>query len=443
MKNKKQTYNSEYLNNERKEYSIYVLETRAIPAITDGLKAGARRLLWTARDGKKYKSATLAGATIPLHPHAPPESALNTLAGPYVNNIPLLDGGGEAFGTRLDPTAYGASRYTSVKLSKFTHDVVFKDIELIEMKDNYDNTLKEPVHFIPLVPVCLVNPSEGVAVGFASILLPRKLDDIIDDQINFLSGKKIKDKIPFLSNFNGQQPEWINEKWMFKGNVELEGRTAHIKDIPYGITHQTYLNTLNKLKEQNIIKSYIDDSQKTVDITVKLTSPEKDVLNKLKLVCNITENMNVLDFDHKKVRSTNYSTIIADFSTWRVSWYYKRYQRLIDIAADDLQRNLDIINACKAGIGNEIQKLKNRQQLIFWLSAHKIVNLDYVANLPSYRFTQEEVDACRQRVKELNAKIVEYTNLINDSNKIKNVYIEELKEIKTNYMKGKYAAVND
>jgi len=157
---------------------MYVMQFRSIPCVTDGLKAGGRRVLWTARDGHKYKSATLAGATMPIHPHASPESAIDTLAAPYGNNIPMFSGDG-AFGTLINPTAYGASRYTSVKVSKFTQDVVFRDIEVVPMKENYDGTLEEPVHFLPLVPVALINPSDGIAIGFATNILPRALNDII------------------------------------------------------------------------------------------------------------------------------------------------------------------------------------------------------------------------------------------------------------------------
>ena len=156
-----------YIEKERKDYSLYVMQSRAIPAVTDGLKAAGRRTLWIARNVGKTKTATLAGATLPIHPHATPESAINTLAAPYGNNIPLFKGYG-AFGTMLDPTAYGAARYTSVATSKFTDDVMFKDIEIIPMMPNYDDTLEEPVRFLPLVPVALLNPAEGIAVGFAT-----------------------------------------------------------------------------------------------------------------------------------------------------------------------------------------------------------------------------------------------------------------------------------
>ena len=216
---------SEYVNEQRREYSLYVLQMRAIPSIADGLKAAGRRVLWTAKDGKKYKSATLAGATMPIHPHASPEGAINTLAAPYGNNIPLLHGDG-AFGTLLNPTAYGAARYTSVKVSEFTKDVVFKDIELVPMQDNYDGTLEEPVHFLPLVPISLLNPSEGIAVGFASNILPRALEDIIDDQIKHLQNQRIKEQWPGFYPTSSVVEHVEGNKWEFFGESEQVNATT-------------------------------------------------------------------------------------------------------------------------------------------------------------------------------------------------------------------------
>jgi DNA topoisomerase-2 len=187
---------SEYINSQRKDYSLYVLQNRAIPHMADGLKASARRVMWIARDGKKWKSANLAGACMPLHPHAAPEDAVNTLAAHYGNNNALLDGIG-SFGTRLEPTEYGASRYTSVKASDFAKDAFYTDIEIIPMKLNYDNTLEEPVHFLPLVPVAFLNPTSGIAIGFACDIFSRSLKDIIDCQIKILQGT-IPKKEPFV-----------------------------------------------------------------------------------------------------------------------------------------------------------------------------------------------------------------------------------------------------
>ncbi|MGI0077974.1 MAG: DNA gyrase subunit A, partial [Nitrosopumilaceae archaeon] len=217
---------SGYIEQERRDYALYTLQSRAIPALADGLKSAARRVLWIARDGKKYKTTTLAGATMPIHPHGPPEGTINTLAAPYGNNIPLLDGDG-TFGTLLNPTACGAGRYTSVKVSKFTEDVIFRDIEIIPMMDNYDGSLQEPIHFLPLIPVVLLNPQEGIAVGFACNILSHAFEDIVASQIQYLRGKKVEDIAPFFTPFRaralkGEPDKNSSTKWLFHGQYSIK-----------------------------------------------------------------------------------------------------------------------------------------------------------------------------------------------------------------------------
>ena len=67
-KAKTKSQGAEYINKQRRDYSLYVLQQRAVPHMADGLKAATRRVMWVARDGKKWKSANLAGACINIFP---------------------------------------------------------------------------------------------------------------------------------------------------------------------------------------------------------------------------------------------------------------------------------------------------------------------------------------------------------------------------------------
>ena len=257
---------SAYILAQRRSYSMYTLQSRAIPAITDGLKAGGRRSLWTARDGKKYKTATLAGGVMPLHPHGECSGAINTLAAPYGNNIPLFKGDG-AFGTLINPTAYGASRYTGVSTSLFSNEVLFKDIEVVPMTENYDSTLEEPVHFLPLIPVALLNPSEGIAVGFATNILPRTLDDIIAVQLAHLKGKKcsvaLTPKFTPLNAISHHHEETVGGiAYYFSGELTRKDTTTLvITRLPYGQTHDKVTKKIDDLMEQGVVMDSTDDSR--------------------------------------------------------------------------------------------------------------------------------------------------------------------------------------
>lgn len=433
---------SAYVNAERRSYSLYVLEHRAICALTDGLKAAGRRVLWMARDGKKYKSASLAGNTLCIHPHDLPTSAIDTLAGKYINNICLFNGEG-AFGTRLMPKgAFGAARYTTVSVSAFCKDVMFADIDLIPMKENYDMSLKEPVHFLPLVPITMVNPSDGITIGFASTILPRSLEDIISDQINVLNGKNFKEKPPTITFFeHPQQADNVDGRWAFHGKFEIQNKsTILVTDLPYGVDHPSFISHLDKLIEKDVIKDYVDQSAGQISITIKtpLSFDAAEAEKTLKLVSAENENITLIGLDHKTVQMPTYKEIVEQFTNWRLKWFYNRFEKQICQLEVELVRHQDVVTAAKANITKKLPEFASKVELCDWLKTLKITNIDYVASLPTYRFTKGEIIATQKMCEEIQGDLDALETLIHDPLAVKAVYIGELKEILANYKKGKY-----
>lgn len=440
---------STYIDEQRRNYSLYVLRHRAIPAATDGLKAAGRRTLWTARDGHHYKTATLAGATMPLHPHASPDDAISQLAGPYCNNIPLFKGDG-AFGTLLDPKAFGASRYTSVTVSKFTQDVIFRDIEIIPMQGNYDDTLQEPVHFLPLIPVCLLNPTEGLAIGFRSDILPRALDDIINAQLAHLNNKKVPSVItprftPINAKATSVEQGEKSVYYYFEGQYEpVDATTVKITRLPYSLAHTTFVSKLDKLLDSGVITDYTDNSRNVIDVLVKFKKgtlrdmSEDEISKTLGLQLRYGEILNVLFFDGQKIWSTTPVDLVKTFTDWRLNWYATRYERLRDLLQIELQKYYDIRSAIKHKIGAIATKVESRSELKLVLAELGIINIDYIADLPVYRFTLEEDQKNEQRILESETQLQIYVNLLSDPEKRRNVYISELETILSNYKKGKY-----
>lgn len=436
---------SEYINDKRRGYSLYVLQNRSIPAIADGLKPAARRVLWTARDGKKTKSATLAGATMPIHPHAAPESTINTLAAPYGNNVPLLTGIG-AFGTLLAPEAYGASRYTSVKVSEFTKDVVFKDIEIIPMVENYDSTLYEPKHFLPLVPIALVNSSDGIAIGYATSVLPRKLEDIIMAQLTHLNGKQFNHLTPTFQPTNNVAT-WSDkdDKWTFTGEFERTNPTMiKITKLPYGLSHNKFVanerSKLHKLFEAGTIVDFDDFSKDTIDIRIKFKRGELSKLSDAKimsmfgLVTNANENLNLLNFDGNTVlEQITDIEIIKQFTDWRLQWYVNRYERLKSMLEDDIQRYRDIITAIDNDAGKVAASKNNKKEYEQWLGEIGVVNLEYISSLPTYRYTIEEREKIESKLNGALKLHAEYVEILGSETKRKNIYKKELREVLKKY----------
>lgn len=437
---------SEYVNECRLNYSMYVLRHRAFQSISDGLAAGSRRLMWTARDGHKRKSAALSGETMCLHPHGDSTETVNTLAKVYGNNIPLLEGFG-SFGTRLKPEACGAPRYTSVKASTFAKDVLYRDIEIVPTIPNYDDTLIEPKHFLPLVPLVLVNPSSGIGIGYASDILPRRLSDVIADQIKVLSGKKIKDPGIWFKPFDAVSVEQSvakngKPKWHFEGQFELiNSTTIKITNIPYGVSHKDLTDkVLSNLIDTGVILDFIDDSNDVIDITVKFkrgqitsfTGPE--LMEKLGLTNTINENTNVLDFDGERlIVEPSYVDVVTAFCDWRLTWYVKRFERLKSIIIKDIQRYLDVLLAIKKNAGGVAKNTESRATFVEWLNEIGVVDCEYIAGLPVYRFTQAEADAIAEKLAEAKKTLAEYDEYLTSEPKRAQLFIAELKEVAKKY----------
>ena len=124
------------------------------------------------------KSARVEGETMgKLHPHGGAYGVMVTLAAPWNNNVPLIDGQGN-WGSSVDGAA--ASRYTESKLTPFSWDVLLDDSETWQTRPNYDGSLQEPTELNVKVPLVLLNGQDGIGVGFATRIPPHSLRDICE-----------------------------------------------------------------------------------------------------------------------------------------------------------------------------------------------------------------------------------------------------------------------
>ena len=115
------------------------------------------------------------------HPHgdASVYDALVRLAQDFSLRYPLVDGHGNFGSVDGDPPA--AYRYTEAKMSKLSLEMV-ADIkkETVDFGTNYDDRLKEPIVLPSRFPNILVNGSVGIAVGMATNIPTHNLGEVID-----------------------------------------------------------------------------------------------------------------------------------------------------------------------------------------------------------------------------------------------------------------------
>jgi len=179
-----------YLN-----YSMYVINDRALPHIGDGLKPVQRRIVYAMSElglkaGAKFKkSARTIGDVIgKFHPHGDSAcyEAMVLMAQPFSYRYPLVDGQGN-WGSPDDPKSFAAMRYTESKLRKYA-DLLLSELEqgTVDWKLNFDGTLEEPQILPARLPNVLLNGGSGIAVGMATDIPPHNLREVASACIHLL-----------------------------------------------------------------------------------------------------------------------------------------------------------------------------------------------------------------------------------------------------------------
>jgi len=371
--------------------------------------------------------------------------SINQMSGPYCNNVSFFDGHG-AFGTRINPTAFGSPRYVSAKFSAFAKEVIFKDWEIVKLKPSYDETDVEPEMLLPLVPLLLLNGVQGIATGYSTTILPRDLKDLIDEQLKVLQGDKASNPLPYsrpIDNLAIRDEEFPN-KYQFLGECDIiDTSTAKITKLPFGMTHAKIVESLAKMVDKGQIIDYTDKSKADINIVVAFKRAALRNKNgeyaarKLKLTTGVTERIIVLDnaTSQTVVEYNDAGKFITDYTNWRLAFFPIRYARFIQLNLAEISRLNDIVLAIDNNLGGQAKNIKNKADLVTFIEEIGVIDIDYIASLPIYRFTEEEYNKAKDRIAELEKQNTDYQVIIDDVTTQRKIYIDELKEIKRKFAK--------
>src|SRR5690554_4596707 len=135
----------------------------------------------TADKAYRKSAKTVGDVMGNFHPHGDSSiyEGMVRMAQPWKMSHMLVDGHGNWGSIDDDPPA--AMRYTEARLSKIAAQLL-RDIEknTVPFKDNFDNTVKEPIVLPSRYPNLLVNGVSGISSGFATEIPPHSLSEVID-----------------------------------------------------------------------------------------------------------------------------------------------------------------------------------------------------------------------------------------------------------------------
>ena len=177
------------------DYSMYVINDRALPHLGDGLKPVQRRIIYAMSElgldaGAKFtKSARTVGDVLgKFHPHgdAACYEAMVLMAQPFSFRYPLVDGQGN-WGAPDDPKSFAAMRYTESRLTRIA-GVLLDELGqgTVDLVPNYDGNFMEPALLPARLPMVLLNGSSGIAVGMATDVPPHNLREVVSACIRLL-----------------------------------------------------------------------------------------------------------------------------------------------------------------------------------------------------------------------------------------------------------------
>lgn len=268
------------------DYASYVILERAVPHIEDGFKPVQRRIMHVMKksdNGHYAKVAGIVGDTMHYHPHGD-ASIYSALVAIGQKGL-LVDTQGN-WGNILTGDGAAAGRYIEARLSEFALDVVF-DNKVTDWTWSYDGTNQEPITLPAKFPLLLAQGAEGIAVGLSCKILPHNFNEIIDAAVAYLRGEEFHLYPDFptggyidVNNYkDGERGGNVRVRTKIE---KVDNKTLLVKDVPYGKTTATVIESILKAAEKGKIKikKVEDNTASTAEIIVTLqpgTSSDKAI----------------------------------------------------------------------------------------------------------------------------------------------------------------------
>lgn len=466
------------INDEMKKsfiaYAMAVNVSRAIPDVRDGLKPVHRRILYSMNetgitsDKPHKKCARIVGDVLgKYHPHGDSSvyGALVRLAQDFAINYPLIEGHGNFGSVDGDPPA--AYRYTEARLSKLAGEMM-RDIdkETVDFSPNFDATLKQPDVLPARFPNLLVNGSDGIAVGMATNIPPHNLNEVVEAVVAVLHNpeitiEEIMQVLPAPDYPTGgviMGTEALRQAYLTgKGGVVIRSKTEIeetkdgkakivVTEIPYQVNKSELIKQIaDMVKNKRLdgiadIKEESDRHGMRIVFDVKKDFNAQVVLNtlfkKTQLQCSYGINFLALDDGYPKV--LNIKQILNAYIAHQKEVIYRRTK--FDLAkAEEREHIIEGLVVALANIDEVIRIIKaskdrdeasNNLQNAFMLSA---VQAGAILDMRLQRLTSLEVEKLNNELADLRNLIIELKGILASEDKIKQIIINELEEIKEKY----------
>lgn len=149
------------------------------------------------------------------------------------NNIPLLLPNGQ-FGTRLQGgNDHASARYIFTQLNSITRKIFPENDDPLLFYLNEDGYQIEPLYFVPVIPMILVNGSTGIGTGWSTFIPSYDPLDIIENIERTIEGLDLVEMNPYFHNFKGSIVKQNESQYLSRGTFVQTENKISIQELPY------------------------------------------------------------------------------------------------------------------------------------------------------------------------------------------------------------------
>ena len=448
-------------------YAMSVIVSRAIPEI-DGFKPSHRKLLYTMLkmgllNGGRTKSANIVGQTMKLNPHGDAaiyDTMVRLSAGYQALLTPFVDSKGNFGKVFSRDMSWAAPRYTEAKLSPICAEI-FRDIDkdTVDFTDNYDGSMQEPKLLPTAFPNVLVSSNLGIAVGMASQICGFNLAEVCDTTVAYIKDPEhdLLSTMPAPDFPTGgeiiyDRAQMENIYRTGRGSFKLRARWRHVPkeniveiyEIPYTTTTEAIIDKVRelinngKVREINDMRDETDLSGLRLAIDLKRGIDPEKLMQKLFKLTPLQDsfpcNFNILVEGNPRVMGV--AEILDEWTAWRMECVRRR------VYFDLQKKKLHLLKGLESillDIDRAIAIIRETE-----LEADVVPNLmlgfgidqvqaEFVAEIRLRNINREYILKRTAETSELERDIEELESVLNNRRKLKNIIIDELKQISKRY----------
>lgn len=466
----RETYDSNMIR-----YSLYVLYSRYVPDIRDGLKPVQRRAVYAmwndvgcVSNATKRKSANTVGIVIAkYHSHGDTSvyDAMKCLTNWFEIKMPLIVYDSNSGSMQGGPQA--AMRYTESYLSKFCLDCVIGDLkeskQIVDWQNTFDNHTIEPESLPVKIPLLLVNGCFGIAIGHKIEVPKHSLNDVIDATIEVLHNPKAK--VALIPD-PCHRCEIVDTDWKKisnmgfgyfteRGIIEIEqlksgASTLHIRSVPDLIFPNRVMENIEELIKNNKLIG-IDDiqdhsSEEELDIWIMLKKGADPNYVRQVLYSNTplqdTKRVNMEVIDGVEVKRVSYKAYISYFIEYDRAVKFRLYNSRLQKVETRLHQIEVYIKILESGdVEGIIHMIRNQnsmeeEYLVNWLmNKLKITDLQakFILHTEIGRLSKGHLNKYKAEQQSLLADVDRFIQIITNPQIIDSEIENELLAIKQAY----------